>query len=276
MAHRLAYAPTLEQIFTEMDDLFPDAPEAAPMPATLPPPAVPCRTMTTEFPDFPLSDLPAMGGDWRDISWHNDTCPRFVIPGGFASVFVDYADPACREMSDAPRFSVLLMSEGGQDDQDVSALHSDEWSHILDFVNDATADGGDLVAVERAARMARLRLSQVTVQDARDHLAENDDAPRPCPDLEAAMLEVIALHWARSIGIGWHPDTSGADYEPAMSDDDAAAYDSDMELLMRAADPYEVGLNAMERAGLISSEADPCPIHRQPCDRCPASCEFHC
>lgn len=28
-------------------------------------------------------------------------------------------------------------------------------------------------------------------------------------------------------------------------------------------------------AGLIASEPDPCPIHRQPVTRCPDSCEYH-
>jgi hypothetical protein len=30
-----------------------------------------------EFPYFPINDIPDLGADWEDVSWHNDACPCF-------------------------------------------------------------------------------------------------------------------------------------------------------------------------------------------------------
>lgn len=38
----------------------------------------------TEFPDYPVADMPAMPthGDFIDTSWHNDACPRLASTSG--------------------------------------------------------------------------------------------------------------------------------------------------------------------------------------------------
>jgi hypothetical protein len=58
--------------------------------------------------------------------------------------------------------------------------------------------------------------------------------------------------WAEQLGLGFHPDTRGADYveadgSPTLTADEAAQYDADMEAVFdRTIDPYEVGLAIIE------------------------------
>lgn len=74
------------------------------------------------------------------------------------------------------------------------------------------------------------------------------------PNLQAALewceMYGIARKWAVRIGLGFHPDTRGADYSPALSPDQVTEYDADMERLFKLApDPYEVALTAGETWG---------------------------
>jgi len=62
----------------------------------------------------------------------------------------------------------------------------------------------------------------------------------------------IAARWVARFGLGFHPDTRGADYHPPLTVDECRAYDSDMDRLFElGGDPYEYGLRAMRSAGLI-------------------------
>lgn len=61
----------------------------------------------------------------------------------------------------------------------------------------------------------------------------------------------ICTKWIKRIGCGFHPDTRGADYSPAMEAVEVAEYDADMDRLFgAAADPYECAVMAMADAGL--------------------------
>lgn len=63
----------------------------------------------------------------------------------------------------------------------------------------------------------------------------------------------IAAKWIDRIGLGFHPDTRGGDYLPAMSVAEAAEYDRDMETLFRnpGLDPYAVCIAVEQEKGLI-------------------------
>lgn len=51
-----------------------------------------------------------------DISWHNDSCPRFTISGVERfSLWVEHVDPTSRENDSEPRFIIT-------DDEDVATL----------------------------------------------------------------------------------------------------------------------------------------------------------
>ena len=82
-------------------------------------------TYQTEFSDISIFDMPAIPADWRDISWHNDSCPSFETPCG-AIVFVDCEDPASREVQGGARFTAMR--------DDAVICESDDWSEILDAV----------------------------------------------------------------------------------------------------------------------------------------------
>lgn len=65
----------------------------------------------------------------------------------------------------------------------------------------------------------------------------------------------ICAKWCRRIGVGFHPDTRGKDYSPAMEADEIKEYDADMKALFKvAADPYECALMAMADAGFWTEE----------------------
>jgi hypothetical protein len=86
-----------------------------------------------EFPDFDLSTLPAVPAEWRETSWHNDTCPSFMAYEQGETqirVFVDYADTAKREHADGQRFVVCVDTEKGSELEE----GFDDWQEVLDVV----------------------------------------------------------------------------------------------------------------------------------------------
>lgn len=73
----------------------------------------------------------------------------------------------------------------------------DIWADIAEAEAMAAryAEGiADGASPDAAARDARFFCDHGTACDARAMMAENDAAPRPCPDLHAYCLEVIARH----------------------------------------------------------------------------------
>ena len=81
-------------------------------------------TVSTEFPDYPLSSLPSLPTAWEDTSWHNDTCPSWCVGGGWY-VYVDYEVVAHREVPECSRYTVYHI------DDDVTAYHGDDWEEVL-------------------------------------------------------------------------------------------------------------------------------------------------
>lgn len=66
----------------------------------------------------------------------------------------------------------------------------------------------------------------------------------------SADPHAICAKWVRRLGCGFHPDTRGASYTPALEAGDVAEYDADMEALFSvASDPYECAVMAMADAG---------------------------
>ena len=79
------------------------------------------RTYATEFPDFPITEIPVELLDlsqWEDMSWHNEAMPRFVsrdtlTHNGMVAkvcVWVERINVADREDSSFPRFGVELVT----------------------------------------------------------------------------------------------------------------------------------------------------------------------
>ena len=86
------------------------------------------------FPDYDPATLPHIPSSWRDVSWQHDACPSWLVND--LHVFIDYADPASREIA-GPRFHVL--SEGD------ALLSTDAWPEVLNF---ARLSGLALPAIE--------------------------------------------------------------------------------------------------------------------------------
>lgn len=58
---------------------------------------------------------------------------------------------------------------------------------------------------------------------------------------------VIARRWVGRFGLGFHPDTRGKDYRPALSATEVAEYSADMNRLFSGTgDPYGAGITAMK------------------------------
>lgn len=66
--------------------------------------------------------------------------------------------------------------------------------------------------------------------------------------MDELKATAICRKWAKRIGLGFHPDTHGADYVPAMSKAEIADYERNMATLfgLRIADPYAVAVAALE------------------------------
>ena len=95
-----------------------------------------------------------------------------------------------------------------------------------------------------------------------------DDLPLS-PEIRAALLaraaeaDAIAERWVRVFGLGFNPDTRGADYVEhesdarCLTDAQASEYDQDMERFWSVADDvYMRGLRAMQRIGLDVGNLD--------------------
>lgn len=93
------------------------------------------KLLAYEFPDYSLTDLPAIPADWIDDSWHNDVCPSFVIlaqrseTDQYVKVWVDYKDPEKREINPDERYCVCRYEadstpfDGG--------LSTNDWGAVL-------------------------------------------------------------------------------------------------------------------------------------------------
>ena len=91
------------------------------------------QTYRTEFPDYGLMDIEPPAG-FADSSWHNDTCPSFAAAAtttGQLKLWIDYASPERREITEAARFTLCAISPDG----DVfTILHTDDYPAILQAI----------------------------------------------------------------------------------------------------------------------------------------------
>lgn len=91
-------------------------------------------TFQTEFPDYPVADMPAMPahGDFVDTSWHNDTCPSITSDALGLHIWIDFADKSVREFEDGPRFIVVRQGHGIEVGETI--LETDDWDEVLSFI----------------------------------------------------------------------------------------------------------------------------------------------
>ena len=88
---------------------------------------------STEFPDFPAADFPAMPETFVDTSWRNDACPSITSDALGLTIWIDYADPAKREHDGKYlRFSVQNQSAGIETS---GGFDTDDWSEVLALID---------------------------------------------------------------------------------------------------------------------------------------------
>jgi hypothetical protein len=89
------------------------------------------KTFQTEFPDYPVADMPAMPahGDFFDTSWHNDACPSIASDALSLHIWIDFADKSVREFEGGARFIVVRQDHGIITGHAV--LETDDWDEVL-------------------------------------------------------------------------------------------------------------------------------------------------
>ncbi len=96
-----------------------------------------------EFTDFDPATMPAIPEGFEDESWCNDTCPSFHNAELELTIFVDYADPAMREIENEDRFS---LSEDPRDARGSRVgvmtlmLATSDWNEILQKLADIKSE----------------------------------------------------------------------------------------------------------------------------------------
>ena len=93
--------------------------------------------LTHEFPDMPLDSLPPIPRHWEDMSWHNEVSPSFLaytrIDGHYIRVWIDYPDPADRELC-VKRYAAGWYDAEHSAYADHPFIESDDWDSILSAV----------------------------------------------------------------------------------------------------------------------------------------------
>ncbi|MCJ2180175.1 hypothetical protein [Novosphingobium album (ex Hu et al. 2023)] len=91
------------------------------------------------FPDFPPAAMPPIPGNWIDKSWRNDAAPSFKVctgpMGEPVEMWIDYLDPAMREIDGAPRFA--LYRRDTEDDL-VPIYSGDDQAEAMEHANRET------------------------------------------------------------------------------------------------------------------------------------------
>lgn len=140
--------------------------------------------VASEFPDYPLEELPNLCQAWQDKSWHNDVCPSFVTrieASGrtyLAVLWCEYPDPALRELPGQARLMVVIYDVTDDEDRDCYYRGEHELVVSGETVNDlirALIDGAPDAAYlvrENDADMEGVRLHKAVAHRAARLAAE--------------------------------------------------------------------------------------------------------
>lgn len=88
-------------------------------------------TFQTEFPDYPVTDMPAMPahGNFVDTSWHNNACPSITSDDLGLHIWIDFVDKSLREFQDGPRF--IVTRQDNEFETIDTVLETEEWNEVL-------------------------------------------------------------------------------------------------------------------------------------------------
>lgn len=122
-----------------------------------------------EFPAFPAAAMPALGKEWRDDSWHNDSCPSFHNDALGLKLWIDWPDECDRMLEGGARFMVQRSHWGGKHGWQAPMSAESVWSGIA--WHDCAARLASLWEEARDAIASRFSLN-LLAELGRDTLAE--------------------------------------------------------------------------------------------------------
>lgn len=98
-------------------------------------------TYSKYFPDFVL-DVTLPDG-FADHSWHQDAMPHWIDDKAMLDLWIDYADPALREIQDGlGRFNLRKLTDLDTYESD-NIISTDDWSEVLAAIEKARKPAND-------------------------------------------------------------------------------------------------------------------------------------
>jgi hypothetical protein len=91
-----------------------------------------------EFPNFDPATMPAIPAGFVDNSWHNDAMPSFIDEIHHLTLWVNYANPADRDIQGDVRFVLMRTDEVGIDLEQLA--YSDDMADIVRAIANARLD----------------------------------------------------------------------------------------------------------------------------------------
>jgi hypothetical protein len=93
------------------------------------------------FPEFPLEDMPELGANWLDVSWHNDACPCFFNKSLNLYAWIQPRDRSLWEMD--TKDGRILIVRGDHNGElpslatDKPLISGEEWEPIAEAIKDS-------------------------------------------------------------------------------------------------------------------------------------------
>jgi hypothetical protein len=88
-----------------------------------------------EFPYFPRNDIPDLGADWEDVSWHNDACPCFYNRDRNLYAWIGPTNKdLCDHSLDGERIQIVRGDSNGDNTgyyNEGPIAEGNQWSEIL-------------------------------------------------------------------------------------------------------------------------------------------------
>lgn len=191
-----------------------------------------------EFPDYTESlgvELPA---GWRDVSWHNNAAPSFRC--GRWELYVDYADPAMRELPGFGRYVLMeLDAVDGAPVEDEASTFTEDAAVAQRWIDAITACDELLLEQLRCLGDGHRVLEAVGMIDDLQARVGGAFTADVCARLRALLPAMTREQRSRYVALSDDRETLLADYEAAeqvLQDVRGTAREADAQGAFRRAD----------------------------------------
>jgi hypothetical protein len=92
--------------------------------------------------------------NWKDESWGNETSPRFTNQEFSICIWVDYDNPADREIDDSKKFTVVELLDDEGHSGDNSLLETDDENEVFDFITKRDVEQQLVIAIDALTCLA--------------------------------------------------------------------------------------------------------------------------